>query len=52
VGLPPVGWVEPRNPTTSALMERSIKIIGHLFIIPTLKIFDIQSIFDRIAYQA
>jgi hypothetical protein len=41
VGLSPVGWVEPRNPTTPALTERSIKIIGHLYTVPIIKILNL-----------
>jgi hypothetical protein len=48
VELPPVGWVEPRNPTTPALTERSIKIIGHLFTIPILLILNIKAMFDHV----
>jgi hypothetical protein len=51
VGLPSVGWVEPRNPTAPALTERSIKIIGYLFTVPIFPISNIQAIFDRTAYQ-
>jgi hypothetical protein len=51
VGLPPVGWVEPRsrsvsrgeNPTNPALTERSIKIIGHHFTVPILATLNIRS---------
>jgi hypothetical protein len=60
VRLPFVGWVEPRNPTTPALKERSMNTIGHLFTVPILKILNIQSIFvgeaslkeNRIIYRS
>ena len=47
MGVPP-GGVEPRNPTTPVLTERSIEIIGHLFTIPILTTSNIQSP-DRIS---
>jgi hypothetical protein len=50
-GSTPVGWVEPRNPTIPALTERSINTVGHFYTIPIIKISNIQSIFDRLAYR-
>jgi hypothetical protein len=38
----PVGLVEPRNPKKPALKERSMDMIGHLYIVPMLRILNIQ----------
>jgi hypothetical protein len=37
VGLLPVGWVEPRNPTIPTLTEQLVKIIEYRYIVPSVR---------------